>query len=90
MSASTTPLRLFLSLSFTPKASLVSAISKLVADFCAAAMENADTAWLFYMAAHELAENVTKYSTSPNVSLEVEMTEQGGTHGYGVVYEITP
>ena len=44
------------------------------------AMENADTAWLFYMAAHELAENVTKYSTSSNVSLEVEMRECDGKH----------
>ena len=80
MSAVANSPRLFVSLSFTPKANLVSAISKLVADFCSVAMENADTAWLFYMAAHELAENVTKYSTSSNVSLEVEMSEREGKH----------
>jgi hypothetical protein len=32
------------------------------------------------MAAHELAENITKYSTGSRVSLEVELSETAGAH----------
>jgi hypothetical protein len=36
------------------------------------------------MAAHELAENITKYSTTARVSLEVELSETAGVHTLSV------
>ena len=43
-------------------------------------MASMDAAWRFYMAAQELAENITKYSTGSNVTLQVELEEVNGEH----------
>lgn len=56
-----------------PTARIVSAVSKLVSEFCRALIEDADVASRFHMAAQELAENLAKYSSGPNVSLTAEL-----------------
>lgn len=71
---------LFVCLSFCPSESLVSAISQLVSDFCQVGLRDLDISYRFRMAAHELAENITKYSTTSRVSLEVELAEVEGVH----------
>ena len=71
---------LFLRLAFCPSPSLVSAISRLVSDFCRHGLHDLDISSRFHMAAHELAENMTKYSSTSAVSLEVELSEKAGGH----------
>lgn len=71
---------LFVRLSFCPSEHLVSAISQLVSDFCQMGLRDLDISYRFRMAAHELAENITKYSTTSRVSLEVELAEVDGVH----------
>lgn len=71
---------LFICLSFCPSEHLVSAISQLVSDFCKIGLRDLDISSRFHMAAHELAENITKYSTTSRVSLEVELCERDGVH----------
>lgn len=72
------PPRLFIRMNFHPDQSLVSAISRLVSDFSKVALCDADVSSRFYMAAHELAENMAKYSASPCVSLDLELVEAEG------------
>lgn len=71
---------LFLRLAFCPSTSLVSAISRLVSDFCRQGLSDLDISSRFHMAAHELAENMTKYASGSAVSLEVELSELAGEH----------
>jgi len=78
--ASDKKISLFICLSFCPSEDLVSAISQLVSDFCRIGLRDLDISSRFHMAAHELAENITKYSTTSRVSLEVELSERGGVH----------
>lgn len=73
-------IRLFICLSFYPSEHLVSSISQLVSDFCRVGLRDLDVTSRFHMAAHELAENITKYSTTSRVSLEVELGERDGVH----------
>lgn len=75
---------LFIRLSFFPSAYLVSAVSRLVSDFCQIGLRDLDISARFHMAAHELAENITKYSTTSRVSLEVELAEKDGRHTLSV------
>jgi hypothetical protein len=75
---------LYISLSFFPNEYLVSAISQLVSNFCQIGLRDLDISSRFHMAAHELAENITKYSTASRVSLEVELAEKGGVHTLSV------
>lgn len=75
---------LYICLSFFPNEYLVSAISQLVSDFCQIGLRDLDISSRFHMAAHELAENITKYSTASRVSLEVELAETGGVHTLSV------
>jgi hypothetical protein len=75
---------LYICLSFFPNEYLVSAISQLVSDFCRIGLRDLDISSRFHMAAHELAENITKYSTASRVSLEVELSETGGVHTLSV------
>jgi hypothetical protein len=69
---------LYIHLSFLPREYLVPAISRLVSDICQIGVRDVDITSRFHMAAHELAENVTKYSTASRVSLEVELAEKDG------------
>jgi hypothetical protein len=75
---------LFICLSFFPNEYLVSAVSQLVSDFCQIGLRDLDISSRFHMAAHELAENITKYSTASRVSLEVELAETDGVHTLSV------
>jgi hypothetical protein len=75
---------LFISLAFFPSEFLVSAISQLVGDFCQIGLRDLDLSSRFHMAAHELAENITKYSTRARVTLEMELAETGGVHTLSV------
>jgi hypothetical protein len=75
---------LFICLSFFPSEYLVSAVSQLVSDFCQIGLRDLDISSRFHMAAHELAENITKYSTASRVSLEVELSETDGVHTLSV------
>jgi hypothetical protein len=52
-------------------------MSRLVSDFCQMVLEDEDTSSRFHMAAHELAENLSKYSTGSPVSLEVQLMDVG-------------
>ena len=71
-------LSLFVCLSFQPNEYLVSAISRLVSDFCEIGLKDLDITSRFHMAAHELAENIIKYSSGPRVSLELALEERDG------------
>jgi hypothetical protein len=75
---------LFIRLSFFPSEQLVSAISRLVGDFCQIGLRDLDLTSRFHMAAHELAENITKYATSSRVSMEVELAENDGLYRLSV------
>jgi hypothetical protein len=75
---------LFIRLSFFPSEHLVSAISRLVSDFCQIGLRDLDLSSRFHMATHELTENITKYSTKSRVSLEVELSEKNGLHTLSV------
>lgn len=75
---------LYVCVSFFPNEYLVSAISQLVSDFCRVGLRDLDISSRFHMAAHELAENITKYSTTSRVSLEVELAEVDGVHTLSV------
>jgi hypothetical protein len=75
---------LYVCVSFFPNEYLVSAISQLVSDFCRVGLRDLDISSRFHMAAHELAENITKYSTASRVSLEVELAEVHGVHTLSV------
>jgi hypothetical protein len=75
---------LFIRLSFFPSEQLVSAISRLVSDFCQIGVRDLDISARFHMAAHELAENITRYSSSSRVSLEVELIEKDGVRTLSV------
>ncbi len=66
---------LFLCITFFPSERLATAVLALVSGFCGMVLEDANVSSRFYMAAHELAENITKYSTGPRVSLEVALEE---------------
>lgn len=73
-------LSLSVCLSFGPNTALVSAIARLVSDFCDAGLRDLDITSRFHMAAHELAENLAKYSTAPRASIEVELEETESGH----------
>ncbi|KYF95336.1 hypothetical protein BE20_04760 [Sorangium cellulosum] len=66
---------LFLCITFFPSERMATAVLRLVSSFCAMVLDDANVSSRFYMAAHELAENITKYSTGPRVSLELVMEE---------------
>ncbi|WP_373372160.1 MULTISPECIES: hypothetical protein [Sorangium] len=66
---------LFLCITFFPSDRLATAVLRLVSSFCGMILDDANVSSRFYMAAHELAENITKYSTGPKVSLELALEE---------------
>jgi hypothetical protein len=70
----------FIAVSFCPRGALVSATARLVNDFCQVQFKDPDLCYRFRMAAHELAENVTKYAAGSRVSLRVDLLEALGRH----------
>jgi hypothetical protein len=65
----------FIRISFTPQTHLVSAVSQLAAEFCRLELGDREATSRFHLVAHELAENIAKYSTAPEVTLEVDLSE---------------
>jgi hypothetical protein len=55
---------------------LVSAVSRLVSDFCGVVLGNADLSSRLYMAAHELCENLAKYADGSQSVLSLELEER--------------
>jgi hypothetical protein len=49
----------------------------MVSDFCRIALRDTEISVRFQIAAHELAENVAKYSTGSDVSVDVELLDEG-------------
>lgn len=66
---------LFLCVTFFPNERLSTAVLRLVSSFCGQVLDDANVSSRFYMAAHELAENITKYSSGSRVSLELALEE---------------
>ena len=69
---------MFVRVAFSPCLRHVSAIAQLVGDLCRRELQNAEATDQLHMAAHELAENIAKYSTASEVSLEIELVETDG------------
>ncbi len=65
----------FLCITFFPSDRMATAVLRLVSSFCGMILDDANVSSRFYMAAHELAENITKYSTGPRVSLELALED---------------
>ncbi len=63
--------------SFRPSGDLIPLLSQLVGDVCRLELHDPDIGDRFRMAAHELGENIAKYSTGAEVSLEFEVVEDG-------------
>jgi hypothetical protein len=59
---------------------MVTAVLRLVSSFCGMVLDEPSVSSRFYMAAHELAENITKYSAGPRVSLELSLEEDDELH----------
>ncbi|WP_437475823.1 hypothetical protein WME75_24505 [Sorangium sp. So ce1014] len=62
-------------MTFFPNERLSTAVLRLVSSFCGQVLDDANVSSRFYMAAHELAENITKYSSGSRVSLELALEE---------------
>ncbi len=59
-------------------ARMVSAVSKLLSEFCRSLVEDPDVGARFHMAAQELAENLMKYSSGPEVSISATLVPAPG------------
>lgn len=64
---------LLLTMSAFSNARMVSAVSKLLSEFCRSLVDDADVGARFHMVAQELAENLMKYSSGPNVSISATL-----------------
>lgn len=69
---------LAITLSAFPSERIVSAVSKLVSEFCFGLVDDADVAFRFHMAAQELAENLVKYSDGQQVTIDAELVGSDG------------
>ncbi|KYF60588.1 hypothetical protein WME92_27945 [Sorangium sp. So ce307] len=67
---------LFLCITFYPTERMANSVLRLVSSFCSMVLDDANVSSRFYMAAHELAENIIKYSSGPRVSLELALEER--------------
>ncbi|WP_437585846.1 hypothetical protein [Sorangium sp. So ce1000] len=57
---------------------MASAVLRLVSSFCRVVLDDESESSRFYMAAHELVENLIKYSSGPEVGLEFVLEEGEG------------
>src|SRR5690606_26506312 len=64
---------LTITMSSFPSARVVGAVSRLVSEFCYSLVDDPDIVARFHMAAQELAENLAKYSSGPDVSISAEL-----------------
>ena len=63
---------------YRPRVRLIASTRTLVADLCEQLLEDADATSRVAMAAHELMENVAKYSSGGEGSVEVELSQRDG------------
>jgi hypothetical protein len=63
---------------FEPSPGLVTGVAKVAADFCRLALEESETAARLHLAIHELVENVVKYSSNYELSLDIEFERLDG------------
>ena len=78
MIESTQRATLLLTMTSFSNARMVSAISKLLCEFCRSLVEDPDVASRFHMVAQELAENLMKYSSGSNISVSAELLSIDG------------
>ncbi|MFZ5889515.1 MAG: hypothetical protein ACOY0T_00455 [Myxococcota bacterium] len=78
MIESTRRATLLLTMTAFSNARMVSAVSKLLSEFCRCLVDDPDVAARFYMVAQELAENLMKYSSGSNISVSAELLSQDG------------
>lgn len=74
---------LFIRLSSRPAECFATDVSRRVGELCRATLCDSDVSSRFHMAALELAENVSKYSTSSRASLKLQL-ERRQDEGYSV------
>jgi signal transduction histidine kinase len=63
---------------YRPPVRLIASTRALVTDLCDQILDDADATSRVAMAAHELMENVAKYSSGGEGSVEVELTQRNG------------
>ena len=63
---------------YRPRMRLIASTRILVADLCEQLLDDADATSRVAMAAHELMENVAKYSSGGEGSVEVELSQRNG------------
>ena len=63
---------------YRPRVQLIASTRALVTDMCHQLLDDADATSRVAMTAHELMENVAKYSSSGEGSVEVELTQRNG------------
>ena len=63
---------------YRPRMRLIASTRALVTDLCEQLLDDADATSRFAMAAHELMENVAKYSSGGEGSVEVELSQHDG------------
>ena len=66
---------------YRPRVRLIASTRAMVTDLCEQVLDDADATSRVAMAAHELMENVAKYSSGGEGSVEVELSERNG-HSY--------
>jgi hypothetical protein len=66
---------------YRPRMRLIASTRALVTDLCEQILDDDDATSRVAMAAHELMENVAKYSSGGEGSVEVELSERNG-HNY--------
>ena len=63
---------------YRPRVRLIASTRALVTDLCEQLLDDADATSRVAMTAHELMENVAKYSSGGEGSVEVELSERNG------------
>lgn len=72
-------LSLRISLAPPPHVLLASSLAQLVGTFCRLELGDPDLVMRCHLTAHELAENVAKYSSASPASLELDLIQQNGS-----------
>jgi len=63
---------------YRPRVRLIASTRAMVTDLCEQVLDDADATARVAMAAHELMENVAKYASGGEGSMEVELSERDG------------
>ena len=66
-------------LAFEPSPAFMQRVIRWLTDFCQLSLADLDMVARLRLAVSELVENVVKYGMQPNVSVEVELVDRGGT-----------